>query len=64
LRWTRLAISGSDNAEDLFDHFNDPREFNNIANNPGSPAIIKRLSKAIPTAPTPSMPKRMKPGDQ
>ena len=31
------------NAEALFDHFNDPREFNNIANNTGSAAIIKRL---------------------
>jgi len=49
------------NAEALFDHFNDPREFNNIANNPGSAAIIKRLSKALPTAPIPSMPKRIKP---
>ena len=49
------------NAEALFDHFNDPREFNNIANNPGSAAIIKRLSKALPTAPIPSMPKLIKP---
>jgi arylsulfatase A-like enzyme len=48
-------------AEALFDHFNDPREFNNIANNPGSAAIIKRLTKALPTAPVPSMPKRIKP---
>ncbi|MBT6770152.1 MAG: sulfatase-like hydrolase/transferase, partial [Opitutales bacterium] len=48
-------------AEALFDHFNDPREFNNIANNPGSTAIIKRLTKALPKAPVPSMPKRIKP---
>ena len=49
------------NAEALFDHFDDPREFNNIANRPGSAAIIERLSKALPTAPVPSMPKRIKP---
>ncbi len=40
------------NAEALFDHFDDPREFNNIANRPGSAAIIEHLSKALPTSPT------------
>jgi len=49
------------NAEALFDHANDPRELNNIANRPGSAAIIERLSKVLPTAPLPSMPKRIKP---
>ena len=57
----RYRYLKSNNAEALFDHFNDPREFNNIANNPGGAAIIERLSKALPTAPIPSMPKRVKP---
>ena len=54
----RYRYLKSNNAEALFDHVNDPREFNNIANNPGSAAIIKRLSEALPTAPIKSMPKR------
>ena len=61
MRDGRYRYLKSNGAEALFDHFNDPREFNNIANDPGSAAIIKRLSKALPTAPIPSMPKRVKP---
>jgi len=57
----RYRYLKSDKAEALFDHFNDPREFNNIANEPGSAAIIERLSKALPAAPYPSMHKREKP---
>ena len=45
-------------AEALFDHENDPREFDNIAGNPGSAAIIRRLSKVIPKYPHASMPKK------
>ena len=59
----RYRYLKSDNAEALFDHFNDPREFNNIANQPGSAAIIKRISKTLPTSPIPSMPQRKKPDD-
>lgn len=47
--------------EVLFDHFNDPREFHNIALKPGSAAIIERLAKAIPSDPVPSMPKPKQP---
>ncbi|MDA0347746.1 MAG: sulfatase [Verrucomicrobia bacterium] len=59
----RYRYLKSDNAEALFDHFNDPREFNNIANQPGSAAIIKRLSKSLPSNPAASMPQRKKPDD-
>ena len=59
----RYRYLKSDNAEALFDHFNDPREFHNIAGQPGSAAIIKRLSKTPPTSPIPSMPQRKKPDD-
>jgi arylsulfatase A-like enzyme len=59
----RYRYLKSDKAEALFDHFNDPREFNNIANQPGSAAIIKRLSKSLPSNPAPSMPQRIKPDD-
>ena len=45
-------------AEALFDHENGPREFDNIAGNPGSAAIIRRLSKVIPKYPHASMPKK------
>ncbi len=54
----RYRYLKSSDEEALFDHFNDPREFNNIANNPGSAAIIQRLSKALPADPRPSMPPR------
>lgn len=57
----RYRYLKSKQAEALFDHFNDPREFTNIANNPGSAAIIERLSKALPADPRPSMPKRIQP---
>lgn len=57
----RYRYLKSSQAEALFDHFNDPREFNNIAEDPGSSDIIKRLSKALPEVPHPSMPKRVKP---
>ena len=63
MRDGRYRYLKSDNAEALFDHFNDPREFNNIANQPGSAAIIKRLSKTLPTSPITSMPQRKKPDD-
>jgi hypothetical protein len=57
----RYRYFKSYNAEALFDHADDPREFNNIANQPGSAAVIERLSKALPADPVPSMPKRVKP---
>ena len=63
MRDGRYRYLKSVNAEALFDHFNDPREFHNIADQPGSTAIIKRLSKSLPPNPAPSMPQRKKPGD-
>ena len=42
-------------AEALFDHSTDPREFNHIADQPGSKQIIERLSKSIPANPHPQM---------
>jgi hypothetical protein len=50
-----MALLRSNHAEALFGHFNDPRGFNNIANDPGSAAIIERLSKGLPTDPHPSL---------
>lgn len=54
----RYRYIRSSQAEALFDHFNDPREFNNIAEEPGSADIVDRLAKVIPRTPHPSMPKR------
>jgi len=44
-------------AEGLFDHFHDPREFNNLAEDPEYAQVIDRLSDALPDNPRPSMPK-------
>jgi arylsulfatase A-like enzyme len=54
----RYRYLKSADAEALFDHFDDPREFNNIAHQPGSATIIERLSKAIPQNPLPGMAQR------
>ncbi len=53
----RYRYLKSSNAEALFDHFSDPREFNNIAREPGSAAIIQRLRQALPVSPRPAMPR-------
>ena len=45
-------------AEALFDHKTDPREFNNIATDPNNADIIKRLSRALPKTPAVAMPKK------
>ena len=55
-RWSLSLPQIGGTAEALFDHFNDPRELDNIASRPGSAAIIERLSQAIPASPVPSMP--------
>lgn len=51
----RYIISG--NNEALFDHSDDPREFNNIAASPDKKAIIERLLRMIPEKPEPQMAK-------
>lgn len=53
----RYRYMKSSRAEALFDHFNDPREFDNLAEIPGHADIIRRLSRSLPENPQASMPK-------
>ena len=53
----RYRYIKSSEAAALFDHFHDPREFNNLAEDPDYAQVINRLSNALPENPRPSMPK-------
>lgn len=44
-RYTRYA----DGAEELYDHGNDPDEWNNLASDPGLSAVKRRLAASFPT---------------
>jgi arylsulfatase A-like enzyme len=42
-------IRYKDGTEELYDHQNDPNEWNNLATDPGSVPVKERLAKAIPS---------------
>ena len=52
-RYTRYADGG----EELYDHRNDPHEWNNLANDPGKASIKSQLAKWLPSYDEPEAPR-------
>ena len=51
-RYIRYASGG----EELYDHFDDPEEWNNLAGTPGSTAVIEQHARWLPKVSAPQLP--------